>query len=479
MTREKKNIELIYGKVSPQVLDIEEVVIGAMLLDSSVLINCTAKLHAEMFYSEENKYIYSAILNLYDANKPVDLMTVVEQLKKNDTLVKVGGAYAVTKKTNSVVSSANIETHILLICEKFLAREAIRICQETLNKSYDETEDIWDTVSILDANIQKIQEKVISGVIKDVAYYGNKVLEQHANTKVTGVLGIRTDIEIIDRIICGLVEPDLIIIAARPGQGKTALALSITYNVTIQKKVPGAWFSLEMDGVQLVRRLASIDTGINHTFIREGKTTNDQDVMLGESIERISGCPLFINDNATTNVRDIRTRSTLLKRKHDIGYIVVDYLQLMTGVDAKGKSREQIVSEISRTLKVIAKELQIPIIALSQLSREVEKRPDKMPQQSDLRESGGIEQDADNVMLLMRPEYYGMTEDVDISNISYSVKNLTIANFAKTRHSVPQFAAFNFNGPTMYFSNIKTNQIDNFSMPDGYNNILNKDDTPF
>lgn len=472
--------EMKYGKIPPQVLEVEEVVIGAMLIESSVLISCTARLHPEMFYAEDNRIIYEAILQLYDKNESVDLMTVVEQLKKNGNLKKSGGAYSVSKKTNSVVSSANIENHILLICEKFLARETIRVCSETLVKSYDETDDVWETVSTLDNNIQKIQEKVITGTVKDVSYYGKKVLDQHSNTKLTGVLGIPTDIDAMDKGICGMVEPDLIIIAARPGQGKTALALSITYNVTIQRKVPGAWFSLEMDGTQLVRRLASIDTGINHSYIREGKTTNDQDKMLGESIDKISECPLFINDDAGTNVRDIRTRATLLKRKHDIKYIIVDYLQLMTGVDAKGKSREQIVSDISRSLKVIAKELQLPIIALSQLSREVEKRPDKMPQLSDLRESGAIEQDADNVIFLMRPEFYGMTEDVEISKNLYSVKGLSIANFAKTRHGPTQIAALNFNGPTMYFSNIQQNQMDNFSVPSGLNSFSShSDDAPF
>ena len=474
-----KAIDLKFSKLPPQALDIEEAVIGAILLESNVLTICASRMNAEMFYAEQNSLIYSAILKLYDANLPVDLLTVTEQLKKEGNLQKCGGAYGLSKKTNAVTSSANIENHILLISEKFLARETIKICTETLSKSYDETYDVWDTISTLDSNVQKMQEKVIVGMVKDVSFYGQKVLEQHANTKLTGVLGTPTGIEPIDRIICGLVEPDLIIIAARPGQGKTALALSITYNITIQNQIPGAWFSLEMDGTQLVRRLASIDTGICHSNIREGKTTNDQDMMLGESVERIGRCPLYINDSANTNVRDIRTRATLLKKRHGIKYIVVDYLQLMSGVDAKGKSREQIVSEISRTLKVIAKELELPVIALSQLSREVEKRPDKMPQLSDLRESGGIEQDADNVMFLMRPETYGMTEDVDIKKVSYSVRGLTIANFAKTRHGETQHAALNFNGPTMYFSTIQQNQVDNFIPSQGIKKYYDSEEAPF
>jgi replicative DNA helicase len=249
-----------------------------------------------------------------------------------------------------------------------------------------------------------------------------------------------------------LVEPDLIIIAARPGQGKTALALSITYNTSVVSDSPCAWFSLEMDGTQLVRRLVSIHTGIDHSRIRQGQTTKEEDVMIGESVDKISESPIYIDDRATLNVRDIRTKTAMLKKKHGIEYIVVDYLQLMKGVDPKNKNREQIVSEISRDLKVIAKEEQIPVIALSQLSRAVESRPDKIPQLSDLRESGAIEQDADEVIFLMRPEYYKMTEDVEISGTDYSVKGLTVANIAKNRHGAPQYAPLRFTGGTMQFT---------------------------
>lgn len=447
---------MMFGKIPPQAKELEEAILGALLLDSSCLIVGMGRLFPEMFYVESHQRIFTAIRKVYDNNSPVDLLTVIEQLKVQEDLDFVGGAYAITKLTNSVVSGANIERHVLIISEKFLSREIIRISGEAIGEAYEDSTDVWETISVLDANVSAMQERVLSGMVKGIEYYGQKVLEQHANTKVTGVLGTPTGIGILDRTICGLVAPDLIIIAARPGQGKTALALSITYNTTVLGKIPCAWFSLEMDGVQLVRRLVSIDTGIDHSRIRQAQTTSNEDAMIGISVDKISDAPLHIDDRATINVRDIRTKSALLKKKYGIKFIVVDYLQLMSGVDQKNKNREQIVSEISRSLKVVAKELEIPVIALSQLSRAVESRPDKMPQLSDLRESGGIEQDADDVVFLMRPEYYKMTEDVEIGGENYSVKNLTIANIGKNRHGAPKYIPLKFTGPTMYFSDFNS-----------------------
>jgi replicative DNA helicase len=287
---------------------------------------------------------------------------------------------------------------------------------------------------------------------KDIGYFGMKVLDQHAMVKNTGVLGIKTGISELDKAACGLVSPDLIIVAARPGAGKTAMALSITYNISVKQKIACAWFSLEMDGTQLVRRLVSMDTGIPHEAIRNGTTTSEQDRIIGESVDKISYSPIHIEDRTSMNIRDIRTRASLLKKKHNIGLVIVDYIQLMSGIDSKGKNREQVVSEISRGLKCLAKELEIPVIALSQLSRSVETRGDKMPQLSDLRESGAIEQDADSVMFLMRPEYYGMTEPVEIGGTEYPVQRLAICSIAKNRHGQTKNIALEFTGNTMTFT---------------------------
>jgi len=437
-------------KIPPQAIDIEAAVLGAMMIDNNCLNIAMAKLFSDVFYKESNSLIFQAIEKLYDKGQPVDILTVVDQMKKDGSLEQAGGAYYITGLTNNVTSGANIEYHSVLLCEFYLKRQAINITGSANNDLYSDEKDVFDIINRADSALQNAQEKVLQGQARDMTYFSMKVIEQHDSVKSTGVLGISTGIKSIDQAICGMVAPDVIVIAARPGQGKTALALSITHNASIIGKTPCLWISLEMDGVQLTRRLASIDTGINHEVLRNGRSTTDEYSTFQKSLQLISGSKVFIEDKTSVNIRDIRTRAYLLKKRHNIGYIVIDYLQLMSGV-TRNPSREQEIAEISRGLKCLAKELQIPIIALSQLSREVEKRPDKMPQLSDLRESGAIEQDADEVLFLMRPEYYKMTEDVSIGGKDYPVAGLCICSVAKNRHGSTRNIAINFKGPTMHF----------------------------
>jgi len=470
---------MMYGKVPPQAKELEEVILGGLMIDVSAVFIGMSRLFPEIFYVDAHQRIFKAIQNLYDKNQKIDILTVIEQLKTNEELDAVGGAYYVTKLTNTVISGANIENHINIVAETYLKREAIRLSGELISEAYEDSTDAFDVINQADAGFQKIQERVLTGLTKDISYFGMKVLEQHASTKQTGVLGIKTCIKAIDGVISGLVEPDLIILAARPSQGKTALALSITYNTSIKGNIPCAWFSLEMDGVQLVRRLASIDTQIDHEKIRKGYTTKEEDVILGTSIERISNCPVYIQDNANVNIREIRTKANLLKRKHGIKYIVVDYIQLMNGIDVKGKSREQVVSDISRGLKILAKELEMPVIALSQLSRKVEERSDKMPQLSDLRESGAIEQDADEVIFLMRPEFYHMTEDIHIGNKDYAVGGLCILSTAKNRHGETKNTALNFKGSCMHFTDHHLDTDTHFQPTGNFKPYKDDTDVPF
>jgi replicative DNA helicase len=469
---------MVFGKVPPQSKELEEAILGVLMLDSSCVSIGMARLFPEIFYVEAHQRTFKAIQQIYDTNGKIDLLTVVDQLKKNEELEFVGGAYWVSKLTNNVVSGAHIENHINIIAESYLKRKAIQLSGELIGDAYEDETDAFDIINKADAGFQKIQEQVLVGMTKDISYFGQKVLEQHANTKETGILGIMTGMKAIDNTIAGLVEPDLIIIAARPSMGKTALALTITYNTSIKGNIPCAWFSLEMDGVQLVRRLASIDTQIDHEKIRKGITSKDEDIKLGQSIDKISSCPIYIQDNANVNIREIRTKANLLKKKHKIKFIVVDYIQLMNGIETNGKSREQIVSDISRGLKILAKELEMPVIALSQLSREVEKRNDKMPQLSDLRESGAIEQDADEVMFLMRPEFYGMQESVNIGGKEYDPSGLVILNTAKNRHGSIKNTALNFKGSCMHFTDHHLD-TDSFHHRDVYQPPYKDDDAPF
>ena len=471
---------MMYGKVPPQAKELEEVILGGLMIDVNAVFVGMSRLFPEIFYVDAHQRIFKAIQSLYDKNQKIDILTVIEQLKTSEELDLVGGMFYVTKLTNTVISGANIENHINIVAETYLKREAIRLSGELISEAYEDSTDAFDVINQADAGFQKIQEQVLTGLVKDISYFGMKVLEQHASTKQTGVLGIMTNIKAIDGVISGLVEPDLIILAARPSQGKTALALSITYNTSIRNNIPCAWFSLEMDGVQLVRRLASIDCQIDHEKIRKGYTSKEEDDILASSVEKISNSPIYIQDNANVNIREIRTKANLLKRKHGIKYIVVDYIQLMNGIDVKGKSREQIVSDISRGLKILAKELEMPVIALSQLSRKVEERSDKMPQLSDLRESGAIEQDADEVIFLMRPEFYHMTEDVTIGGKDYPTAGLTILSTAKNRHGETKNTALNFKGSCMHFTDhhLDTPQ---FQQTSSYNKSYSepKDDLPF
>ncbi len=441
----------------PQALDIERAILGALMVDSNCLNTGMAKLFPEIFYKESHFLTFQAVEKIYDKGFPVDILTVTEQLKRDGTLEQCGGVYEITKLTNGIISGANIEAHITIISEFYLKRQTINICGSAANDALNDEKDVFDIINRTDNDLQNMQEKVLTGQARDMNYFGMKMIEQHDSVKATGVLGIPTGLTALDQSIFGLVSPDLFIIAARPGQGKTALALSITHYTSVLHQVPCLWISLEMDGVQLVRRLASIDTGINHEVLRNGKTTTDEYKMMQKSVSLIGKSKIFIEDKTSINIRDIRTRANLLKKKHNIGYIVIDYLQLMTGLN-RTQSREQEIAEISRGLKCLAKELEIPVIALSQLSREVEKRPDKMPQLSDLRESGAIEQDADNVLFLMRPEYYKMTEDVNISGKEYSVNGLCIGSISKNRHGPTKNIAMSFTGSTMHFyDNIQTN----------------------
>jgi replicative DNA helicase len=451
-SKPKIDITNIYGKLPPQSRDLEEVILGAVMLESFCLPVVVGLVFEEVFYVDAHQRIFKAIVQLYDANRKVDIATVVEKLKANEELENVGGAFYVTKLTNSVVSSANVEEHCHIILQKYLSREMIRIGGEAVGEAYDDSTDAFELFDKTDAELLQTQEKVLGGIVKGMGHYAATVYNEYETVKEYGVLGVQTGIIPIDKIFSGLVAPDLFIVAARPGHGKTALALSITHQVSVMGNTPCAWFSLEMNGTQLTRRLASIHSGLSHELIKQGRLSKQEEVKLFNSIDVISQSPVFIEDKPNINIRNIRTRANILVRRNKIKFIVVDYLQLMNGVDTKNKNRESVISEISRGLKQLALELSIPVIALSQLNREVESRPDKMPQLSDLRESGAIEQDADEVLFLMRPEYYDFREDVGINKKHYSVGGLCIGKAAKNRHGKCTNFAMHFNAPSMHFS---------------------------
>lgn len=455
--KKSKNISIdlsnmVYGRVPPQAKELEEAILGGVLIAPECLPEVLNLVFADVFYIEAHQIVFKSILSLYDKNNKIDILTVVEELRKMGSLDLVGGAYFVTKLTNNVVSTANIDTHCRIIMEFYLKREMIKISGEAIGEAYEDNTDAFDLYDRVDNKILNTQERVLSGSVKDMSHYSSKVYDQYQTVKQTGVLGIQTGIAPFDKILSGLVSPDLFIIAARPSQGKTALAMSLSHYISVVNGIEGAWFSLEMDGVQLTRRLASIDSGISHELIRQGRIQKEQEIKFCNSLDRIAQSPIYIEDKGSMNIRAIRTRSNILVRKNKIKYIVVDYLQLMEAVDKRDTNRNNIIGEISRGLKMLAKELDIPVIALSQLSRKVEERSDKMPQMSDLRESGNIEQDADEILFLMRPEKYGLLEPVSIGGVEYSAQGLCIGKVDKNRHGECLNFAMGFRGPSMHLT---------------------------
>lgn len=436
-------------KLPPHDTELEIAVLGACLLEREAFAVANSLIFADVFYWPKHRLVYEAMCGLFDDQQPIDMLTVVGRLRQMKKLDEIGGPGEITVLTKWVVSSAHLEDHCKAILESYMKRRGIELSQNFERECYDRGYDPFDSFNKMDHLLVSTQESVLKGTIRDMNFYTKRVYEEYETVRSTGVLGIPTDIKPIDTIFCGLVQPDLFIIAARPGMGKTALAISMTVNMSVSNRIPGAWFSLEMDGVQLTRRMASQRAGIHHSDIRMGKIPEHKQVAFMEALDEISRSPVYIEDKAAIDIRELRTRAIVLKRKYDIKYIIVDYLQLMDGTSGGNKNREQVVSEISRGCKKLAKELQIPVVALSQLSRAVESRSDKIPQLSDLRESGGIEQDADEVLFLYRPEAYGIVNPVDLGGREYSTMGLCVGVAAKNRHGSLCNFAMEFVGSTM------------------------------
>ena len=401
-------INLEKGKLPPQAIDLEEVVLGAMMIDKKGVDEVIDLLTSEAFYKEVHQLIFQAIFSLFQKSEPIDLLTVSNQLKKDNNHEKIGGDFYLISLTQKVSSSAHIEFHARIILQKFIQRSLIKISNEIITDSYDESKDVFDLLDnaesklydVTQGNIKKSSETAQSLVIQ-----AKSKIEAISNKK--GLSGIASGFGKIDKLTAGWQESDLVIIAARPGMGKTALALSMASNIAITQQTPLAFFSLEMSSIQLITRLISSETGLNSDKLRTGKLEKHEWEQLNVRVKDLEKAPLFIDDTPSLSIFDLRAKARRLVSQKDVKIIIVDYLQLMTtGGNMKTGNREQEISTISRNLKALAKELNIPVIALSQLSRMVEGRTSKRPLLSDLRESGAIEQDADIVSFIYRPEYY-------------------------------------------------------------------------
>ena len=429
---------LVFGKIPPQSRELEEAVLGAVMLEKSAFDTVVEILKPECFYVDANQRIFSSMMGLAQKSMPIDLLTVVEELKLREELEIVGGAFYVSKLTNAVVSSANIETHSRIILQKFIQRELIRISGETISEAYEDSTDVFDLLDEAESRLFEITNNHLRKNFDSIDVVLMKTIKRidDMRNRQEDVTGVPSGYISLDRVTYGWQPSDLIILAARPSVGKTAFALNLARNAALHptKPTPIAFFSLEMSSSQLVQRILSAESEILLEKISRGRMEeHEMQQLYKKGIQRLSTAPIFIDDTAALNIFELRAKCRRLKSKHNIGLIIIDYLQLMSGGgDNRNSNREQEISTISRNLKGLAKELQVPIIALSQLSREVEKRKEgnKIPQLSDLRESGAIEQDADMVMFLYRPEYY----DITSNEMGENIKGETHVRIAKHRN---------------------------------------------
>ena len=406
----------VAGTVPPQAVELEEAVLGALMLERDSIIAVQEYITPAAFYTEEHRLIYQAIESLSAELKPIDLYTVTERLRSRKELKKVGGAAYLAQLTQRVGSAANVEFHAKIIAQKYVQRELIRSATEIQRRSYDEDQDVNDLIGYAESEIFAVAEGHVKRSVqnaKDVLARAMKQIED-ASKNTSAFNGVPSGFLSIDRVTLGWQPSDLIIVAARPSMGKTAFVLSMARNMAVDHENGVAFFSLEMSATQLMMRLVVAETGLSSTDIRSGRLTPEQWRYLENKVKPLGKAPLYIDDTPALSVFEFRSKARRLKIHNDIKIIIIDYLQLMTGTkDSKG-NREQEVAFISRTLKAIAKELDVPIIALSQLNRSTESRGgSKRPQLSDLRESGAIEQDADIVAFIHRPEYYGFTQTDD------------------------------------------------------------------
>jgi replicative DNA helicase len=462
-----------YGKLPPQAIEVEEAVLGALMLERDAYVTVADILDTSSFYKDEHQKIFEAIKALSSNEKPVDLLMVTQELKNREQLDEVGGPGFITQLTRRVASAAHLEFHARIIAQKYIQRELIRVSSEIQAKSYDDTMDVDDLIDFSESSLFQVAERNIKKETVPIKPVLNEAILQieKARQRKDGLSGVPSGFTALDRITSGWQKTDLIIIAARPSMGKTAFVLSMARNMAVEHNRATAIFSLEMSSIQLVNRLIAAETELGNDKLKTGRLENYEWEHLNRKISSLEKAPIFIDDTPALSIFEFRAKCRRLKMQHDIQVVIVDYLQLMTaGTDNRG-SREQEVSTISRSLKAIAKELNIPILALSQLNRSVESREGKRPQLSDLRESGAIEQDADIVTFIHRPEYYGITED-DSGNSLIGVAEIIIA---KHRNGATGDVHLAFKKELAKFSDMETN-FGGFSAAKTFSSKMNEDE---
>ncbi|MCD8260956.1 MAG: replicative DNA helicase [Bacteroides sp.] len=464
-TRSKMQPVGEYGRLQPQARDLEEVVLGALMIEKDAYSLVSEILRPESFYDHVHQMIYAAITDLAVKQEPVDILTVTEQLRKRGELEQVGGPYYIAQLSGKVASSAHIEYHARIIAQKYLARELISFASDIQTKSFDETMDVDDLMQEAEGKLFEISQRNMK---KDYTQINPVITEayqllQKAASRTDGLSGLESGFTQLDKMTSGWQNSDLIIIAARPAMGKTAFVLSMARNIAVNFKNPVALFSLEMSNVQLVNRLIVNVCEIPGEKIKSGQLAPYEWQQLDYKLKNLIDAPLYVDDTPSLSVFELRTKARRLVREHGVKILIIDYLQLMNASGMSFGSRQEEVSTISRSLKGLAKELNIPIVALSQLNRGVESREGiegKRPQLSDLRESGAIEQDADMVCFIHRPEYYKIYQN-DKGNDLRGMAEIIIA---KHRNGATGDVLLRFKGEYAKFQNPDDDLI--IPMPD-------------
>ena len=450
--------QYVFGKVPPQAVELEQAVLGALLVDRDALMQVGDLLKADCFYLESHQHIYRAIIGLFNENSPIDILTVTERLRRDGTLEQAGGGYALTELSHRVASAANIEYHSRIVFEKFIARSVIEISTAAIRDAYEDTTDVFRLLDGMETRLLTTRDGQAGGS-RRVSEIIHDVLKQAeaADTakKDGGIVGIPSGISELDRETGGFRDSNLTIIAGRPGMGKSAMLNTIALNAA-KAGHPVGVFSLEMSAEEVVQRMVSSAASVDGRKMNSGGIADHEWQHLQQGAEFVQGLPILIDDTPALNILQVRAKARRWKSVHGVKIILLDYLQLMSPIDRSSGNREQQVAEISKGLKSLAKELRVPVVALAQLSRAVETRGGaKRPMLSDLRESGAVEQDADNVMFIYRPEYYDILEDEN----GQSLKGVAEIILAKNRHGrtchamtryIPEFTLFEDQQPNAF-----------------------------
>lgn len=458
--KKEKNFFEDGGRIAPRDLELEEAVLGALMLEKDAYSYVCDILKPDSFYEPAHSKVYEAIQTLGASQRPIDMLTVTEQMRLNDTLDEVGGPAFIAQLTGRVASAAHVDFHARIVAQKYLARELINFSANISSKAYDESNDVDDLLQEAEGRLFEISQRNVKKDVTQIDPIIQQAMTQieAAANRTSGLSGLESGFHKLDKLTSGWQPSDLIIIAARPAMGKTAFVLSMAKNMAVNYNTPVAVFSLEMSNLQLVNRLISNVCEIEGSKIKSGQLTAVEWEQLIARIKNLNGAPLFIDDTPSLSIFELQTKARRLVREHNVKFIIIDYLQLMNASGMKFGSREQEVSMISRSLKQLAKELNIPIVALSQLNRSVESRADgKRPQLSDLRESGAIEQDADIVCFIHRPEYY-YRSDTDANG--NDIRGLAEFIVAKHRSGSVEDIRLRFTAKYARFENWEDNPVD-------------------